>query len=430
MQAFLVIFLILILAGAAISLVIPAAEVKWLYFINTVKSVFSIRPRRAWQRSRCRSGLSCPAVVTGFHSRVQQKTERKQEQAFDFFSVEICGLIKPPADTEHVEVRIELTDITQPDKAMPVHTSVKTGKRGFRENEQAENSPRAAANKGCGHCFVYFAELGRVPGANITLSDWTPIAKIESGWLIFPRRGNRNLRLDTTVVSKETGREFTSSESVFDYENKKLGYLDMQEGIGRGKTLAVALAFAVSVVDGEIEQCEVQVIREWAERNVESGAYAQKGARKLEKALEKTIEFFRDGNQVDIWQICDEIRQRTPGALHYEIIELCMTVARASGMVSKSQMTLLEKLAERLGVDEDKFYSMRERLLPAGILECKDTRTILGVTCDMDQEQARKRLNEEYKKWSARVTSSDPAVKIQADQMLEIIAETRSEYLV
>jgi len=38
-------------------------------------------------------------------------------------------------------------------------------------------------------------------------------------------------------------------------------------------------------------------------------------------------------------------------------------------------------------------------------------------------------LNKEYAKWNARVTNTDPQVRTQADQMLGLIAEARSQYV-
>jgi hypothetical protein len=59
----------------------------------------------------------------------------------------------------------------------------------------------------------------------------------------------------------------------------------------------------------------------------------------------------------------------------------------------------------------------------------KDIETILGVTSEMSKEKARRCLNKEYSKWSARVTNTDPEIQSQADQMLKLIAEARSNYI-
>ncbi len=72
---------------------------------------------------------------------------------------------------------------------------------------------------------------------------------------------------------------------------------------------------------------------------------------------------------------------------------------------------------------------MMEKILPVSIHEVKDTEVLIGVTSGMSKEGSRHQLNREYAKWNARVTNSDPRVRTQADQMLKLIAEARSQYV-
>jgi hypothetical protein len=104
-------------------------------------------------------------------------------------------------------------------------------------------------------------------------------------------------------------------------------------------------------------------------------------------------------------------------------------VAQANGSVTKEELTVLKELANWLDIDTNKFREMVEKVLPVDMHEVLDVETILGVTSDMNKEKARRHLNKEYSKWSARVTSSDPEIQSQADQMLKLIAEARSQYV-
>ena len=69
-----------------------------------------------------------------------------------------------------------------------------------------------------------------------------------------------------------------------------------------------------------------------------------------------------------------------------------------------------------------------EKVLPVDMHEARDVETILGITADMSKERVRKHLNKEYSKWNSRVTNADPDIQTQADQMLKLIAETKSQY--
>jgi len=47
----------------------------------------------------------------------------------------------------------------------------------------------------------------------------------------------------------------------------------------------------------------------------------------------------------------------------------------------------------------------------------------------MTAEQTRKHLNELYRRWSSRVTNFNPEIRSQAEDMLNFIAQARSEYV-
>ena len=86
-------------------------------------------------------------------------------------------------------------------------------------------------------------------------------------------------------------------------------------------------------------------------------------------------------------------------------------------------------MASWLEVDTNRFHTMMEKILPVGMHEVEDVEVILGVTSDMSKDETRQHLNKEYRKWNARVTNFDSEIQTQADHMLNLIAEARSEYI-
>ena len=54
---------------------------------------------------------------------------------------------------------------------------------------------------------------------------------------------------------------------------------------------------------------------------------------------------------------------------------------------------------------------------------------ILGVTAAMNKEKTRKHLNKQFCKWNSRVTNSNHEIQDQAEQMLQLIAEARNQYI-
>jgi len=331
---------------------------------------------------------------------------------FDAFDVEICGSIHAPQDVSSANLNISIVDVTEPrSQGEPVQALVK-------QWQMPDSS-----------VFFYNANLGKLPHQVTTISDWTSIALLRLDWLSLPRKGKRELMFITSIFPAEGGEQLACARCYFAYHNRDFGYLDLQENDQRAKTLAVTLAFAVSAADNKLYDCEVELIKNWARENIDLSEASNKERRKLEKALNETIAFFRDGNQLNNYDICREIVEIAPLAVRYDILNLCLYVAQANSSVTQEELTVLKDLANWLEIDMDKFREMVEKVLPVDMHEVLDVETILGVTSDMNKEKARQHLNKEYSKWSARVTSSDPEIQSQADQMLKLIAEARSQYV-
>jgi hypothetical protein len=353
-----------------------------------------------------------PNESENIRSRVRLEKMEKEGLILDVLIVEICGSIQAPADTQSVTLRTELLDVTneysqgQPVMARPNHA-------------QGQDSAT----------FYYEANLGKAYQKTITLTDWTPVARIQADLLLFPRRGKRKIQFRTSLLSSQSREELARTNCNFSYENTSSGYIDLHENMQHANTLTVGLAFAVGAADNKLPNCEVDLIKTWAMKNIDSHRSSGKARRKLKKALKKTTGFFRNGGRLNCYEICRDIVQISPLSNRYEILNLCLHVAQTKGSVTAEELAILKNFARWLEVDMDKFRGMMENILPANMHEVRDIEAILGLTADMQIEYARRQLNKEYAKWNARVTNSDPEVQSQADMMLDLIAEARNEYV-
>ena len=344
--------------------------------------------------------------------RAQLKKEEKDNCSCEFFEVEIRGTIHAPSDMYHATAQIWVSDVTEgAEKSQPVYNNSK--------KPQMQNSD----------VFCHNADLGKLPHKDTTLPDWMSVAKLQCDWMLHPHRGERNLQFTISILSGQDGQELCNAECTVTYVNPKFGYIDLQENIQRTKTLAVAIAFAVSAADNKLYNCEIELIKNWARNNIDVSQASNKAKDQIEKALKKIAQFFQSGYKVDTDEICREVVEIAPVAERYEILELCLHVAQAKGVAAKEEISMLQNLANRLEVDGDKFRTMMEKILPVTIHQVKDMEVILGVRADMGKEETCQHLNKEYRKWHTRVTNSDPQVRAQADQMLKFIAEARSTSL-
>ncbi len=374
-----------------------------------------IKSRLLHQAEPDRSQESPPPIdMKELNCRIQWTKLEEENSIYDAFSLEICGSINAPSDKCDTTLKISIMDITDGAANAKVVQS-----RLLQWSLQEGPDPSA---------FCYGSRLGKLPHQVTTLSEWTAVAQIRFDWLLFPRKGERQLQFTMSIMSADSNQEFVCARCLFTCENPAFGYMNLQENIERTNILAVALAFAVSAADDKLYDCEIELIKNWARDNILENSASDEDELKLDKALEKTITFFRSGNNLDTCKICDEIVGIAPIAQRYDILELCLYVAQSKGSATAEELTFLKNMASWLEVDSERFRIMMEKVLPVDMHEARDVETILGITSDMSKERVRKHLNKEYSKWNSRVTNADPDIQTQADQMLKLIAETKSQY--
>jgi len=356
--------------------------------------------------------VSAGPDMAGLNCRVRLGRDLKDGFAKDTFGVEICGTIHAPADKQEAVLKVTMVDVTGSGDNFD-SVLAKTGQ--WRTDDSGQ--------------FCYSGDLGKLTGRETILSNWTSVAKLQADWLLLPRRGGRDLQLRSSILSRVDSVELASASCTFAYDNDEFGYMDLEENRQRTRTLAVALAFTVSASDGKMFNCEVDLIKDWARTNVCSPGASSKARGELEKALDKTFAFFRDGHQLNTFQISKELVEIASVGERCDIMELCLHVAQAKGSAAPEEVGLLGDLAGWLELDPEVYREMAERILPVNMHEVKDAEMLLGVTAGMGAENTRRHLNREYSKWNARVTNSDPQVQAQADEMLSLIAEARREYV-
>lgn len=376
--------------------------------------------RIALTHGRPRSAAVSPPAPTcppppnpSFHCRMEIVRASLDDGGSPAFAVMMCGRIRVPAPMHETVVQVLLADITEgPDAAQPVLCAAKQW--------QLDDSP----------AFCYKAPSGRIPATEYILSTWAPVVTIPVDILRFPRRGGRTLQCVTSLFSQQTGCELACATTAMDYRNGDMGYIDARENAEQSEILTVQLAVAVCSAATAPQETAVKTIRQWiAARAVpQSGAGRGAEARpRLAAVLHEAVETCRAGRKLDIERICSILRSVATVVDVYEAMKLCLRTIGAAGAADRAQTALIGRIAQALQVDEKRFRAMAQKILPVGLHKEKDLEFILGITADMECEQGRRRLRDEYQKWNARVTHPDPAIQAQADQMLTLIAEARDK---
>jgi tellurite resistance protein len=349
------------------------------------------------------------------HSRVSISEQESDEGACKSFSLGIRGMVKAPTDRHDINMQITIDDITN-GRAEPVLSAI--------EQYQKPDSS----------VFLYNENKGKLPARCTMLSDWVPVASIRADALRLPRKGLRKLQFITAVVSSQTNERLATSITTCIYDNPEFGYIEILRNSTRTKELTIPLAISLANIDGTPQEEEMRVIRRWMWENfdLQDGRKSEDDRilfeEKLEKALAQAVKFFSSGGRIDIRAVSRDIVKIATPPLRLEIMRLCLNVAKADGVVTQSEMIVINKFASWLQVERIKFRAMLEQLIPLSICQAKDPAVLLGITSDMDNESICKYLNEEYRRWNARVTNADAKIREQAACMLDIIAQARNTY--
>ena len=103
-------------------------------------------------------------------------------------------------------------------------------------------------------------------------------------------------------------------------------------------------------------------------------------------------------------------------------------MVQTSEVACKKELNLLKCLAGWLEVDLQRFSSIAEKILPVNLHETEDLEIILGINPDMTETETHQKLMEGYKRWNARINSSDSEIHEQAARMLQLIAEAKNNH--
>ncbi len=338
-----------------------------------------------------------------FRIRVREADESFGEITARVFVVEMRGSIVAPHDGYNATTKMFASDVTGGEKN-PIISAI--------DALQAKDSIALA-----------FSTSQKIPYRMSVINDWITLVKIPIDTLTFPRSGTRKVKFSVNV-----GGTTSYSETTINHTCSEPGYLDASDNRKKFEIKAVELAFAVSASDGNVDRSEAAVIKRWIESRVELAPGAEKEGVKDRLNLAIKNAYVAGGQNVQ--GICENLKKVSTTAERYEVVELCLQVAKADGVAEKDELDMLEELAGFLGLDKEKFRSMKDKHLTVSMMnnsDVMDVDQLLGLKSNMSLSEKKKHLREEFKKWNQLSEHKDPEKREQAKEMLTLIGQKRAE---
>jgi len=325
--------------------------------------------------------------------------------------VSISGAIIVPRPKEPVRFRVRISDVNDSsDDPYPVFCMI----------------PDIADEDG-----VYaFNEPTEIPYQFSQVDDM-PITAIPLFALAGPKKGLRRIRV-TVAITPDYGMEpvFATGSTTFTFTQEAIGYIEIKERTKARERQIATLALGVSAADGRIDKRETAVIRRFFAERFTGRHDAEHGREKITQTLQETLNRLRSGQEKPsklVTRLCNELREDGDPAVTQAAYELCVQIVAADEAVNKREQRTLAFIAQRLGLPEKFVREVQDRNVRLTMYEEVGDEQLVGMPVGLSDSEKREFLSQEYRKWRARVTHSDPKIAAEASLRLRRIAKLRGQ---
>lgn len=340
-----------------------------------------------------------------FTGRIEQINSSGQSDADDaFFQVSITGRIPVPEVNCATQIRIQILDITE-NAAHPLEVYSVSDEFCLKDDP----------------AFDLIVDHGIVPSPKSALADWAHVAAIPCELLRFAYRGRRKLKFQITMLSKKSQKEIISDEQTIEYVSCSDGYQEIQQRRSDVITASVNLVCSVIEPDQRTDRVN-EFLTKWIKRNTNVELSTDHVQSLVDQALRKAPDNpYRDE--------CDVLMAYGNQNDRLAVMKLAFETSIFIGRITRSSFGKLGRISSLLDIPNERFLESAQKSLLNSECTMESPQDLLGVSEHMSEEAFVKCLNNEYRKWNARVTHPDSRIRHQADRILTLIADLRSQRL-
>jgi len=347
------------------------------------------------------------------------------------FKVEFRGWVSHPTDPT-IKLNLFIKDVYLNDegeeKVMPISCPVlpdwtEGTTRFLRLTEEINTSP-----------FGHFKEF--------THFKFIPIEYISG-----PFKGKRKLRFSLVATDVDAQSDWGSfsedqvskirhiANTDIDHTFTEVGFLENFFNREQIENLSIKVALAIAASDGNLDQKELNIIKEWA--NLSTTNLEEKEAKEKKKKLSKFIKeayVEAKSKKISVSGLIEELNDKAIKEQKYELVDLLLKVVSADDELSKEEDMMLNKIVKKLEIDQKTYNQMKNKTIASvGKIETSDYSSgsdeqLLGLSDELTDQEKCKELRKLYSKWNGLTNSSNKQTKTRAKEMVKKIANLRSKY--
>lgn len=142
-------------------------------------------------------------------------------------------------------------------------------------------------------------------------------------------------------------------------------------------TMLMALSAAVMKADGKVLKAELNYVKSFL---------AQQFGPQFNSQHLQVLKRFLDSNEIPLNQICSDIQMRMQPAVRTQLLHYLFGIAKADGDVSPSEVNVIERIAQMMGVSNSDFVSVKNMFYRNVDSDYK----VLGVDSNATDEEVKK----------------------------------------
>lgn len=176
-------------------------------------------------------------------------------------------------------------------------------------------------------------------------------------------------RLMKNVQNQNGGRR-VSPEDMFAFYQQRSTTNDVP-------TMLMALSAAVMKADGKVLKAELNYVKAF---------FNQQFGPQFSQQHLQTLKRFLDSNEIPLQRICNDIRMRMQPEVRVQLLHYMFGIAKADGDVSPSEINVIGRIANMLGVSQSDFESVKNMFYRNVDSDYK----VLGLEPDATDEEVKK----------------------------------------
>jgi len=332
--------------------------------------------------------------------------EEQESEKYFVARVKISGSIVVPVDNQPVNWRINITDETDGDDS-PYAL--------FCDIPECANEDSIYEVKQESHIPYVFSEVDDFSLTGIPLFA-----------LCGPRKGARKWRVHVSLLNKwDDDNVFTYGSCLFNFTQKRVGYLEFKEHSLRQEKNMAILALAMAAADHEVSKRETSIIRSYFSTRLDSLEDATERKRNITDCLQTTLSSINQGERADelIKTACRSLIGDDDTEACQAAFELCAKVAAADDALDKNEEAALRFIAAKLKIDSGYVAEVRDREIRTHMYgnQSDDLLRQLGGPPSLSAEEQREWLQNDYEKWRPRQSNADPEIATEATLRIDTI---------